>query len=318
MTSIITNTSAMTALQTLKNINSNLASAQNEISTGKTIATAKDNAAIWSITKVMESDVSGIDAIKTSLDLGGSSVSVAREASESVVADLKKMQALVVNAQSENVDRSTLQTQIDNLKGSIGKYVSSAQFNGMNLLNGKDGTGADYTPDANGTGPDGTEVNVLAALNRDTSGVVTTDTISIERMSLAYTAPTGTPATPTGSPAGTEDFQTLMDSIVVDDGSGTAFDSDALQSALEFVNAALSSATGVASYYGAKESQISSQSTFMGKLSDAMTTGIGTLIDADMEEASARLTALQTQQQLGIQALSIANQTPQNILSLFQ
>ena len=49
-----------------------------------------------------------------------------------------------------------------------------------------------------------------------------------------------------------------------------------------------------------------------------MKSGVGAMVDADMEEASARLTALQTQQQLGIQALSIANQAPQNVLSLFR
>jgi flagellin len=53
-------------------------------------------------------------------------------------------------------------------------------------------------------------------------------------------------------------------------------------------------------------------------MSDALTTGIGSMVDADMEEASARLQALQTQQQLGVQALSIANQAPQNIMSLFR
>ncbi len=78
MTSILTNTSAMTALQTLQSINTNLSKAQNEISTGKTISTAKDNAAVWSISKVMESDISGISAVTSSLDLGSSSVSVAR------------------------------------------------------------------------------------------------------------------------------------------------------------------------------------------------------------------------------------------------
>ena len=51
---------------------------------------------------------------------------------------------------------------------------------------------------------------------------------------------------------------------------------------------------------------------------DAMKSGIGSLVDADMEEASARLQALQVQQQLGVQSLSIANQSPQTILSLFR
>jgi flagellin len=56
----------------------------------------------------------------------------------------------------------------------------------------------------------------------------------------------------------------------------------------------------------------------VGKLSDALKSGIGSLVDADMEEASARLQALQVQQQLGTQALSIANQQPQSLLALFR
>ena len=77
MSSILTNTSAMVALQNLKSINSGLAQSQNEISTGKTIATAKDNSAIWAISKVMESDVAGFNAVEDSLALGGSTVAVA-------------------------------------------------------------------------------------------------------------------------------------------------------------------------------------------------------------------------------------------------
>ncbi|MFT3687981.1 flagellin [Paenirhodobacter sp.] len=317
MTSILTNTSAMTALQTLKNTNNNLAKAQSEISTGKSIATAKDNAAIWSITKVMEADVNGINAIKSALNLGGSSVKVASDASDAVVKELKGIQGLLVNAQAENMDRKTLQTSIDNAKASISGYVTSAQFNGLNLINGKDSAGADYTPDADGTGPAGTEVNVLAALNRSPTGTVSTESISIERMSLAYVKPAAD-AAPTGSPAAGASFQDLMDGIVVNIGGGTALTSEQLGQALEFVNAALSYATNVASYFGAKEAQISNQADFMSKISDAMTAGIGSLVDADMEEASARLAALQTQQQLGVQALSIANQTPQTLLLLFR
>ncbi|MCK5574949.1 MAG: flagellin, partial [Sphingomonadales bacterium] len=58
--------------------------------------------------------------------------------------------------------------------------------------------------------------------------------------------------------------------------------------------------------------------TFAGKLSDVIEVGIGNLVDADLAKESANLQALQVKQQLGIQALSIANQSPQSILSLFQ
>ncbi|PZQ50913.1 MAG: flagellin, partial [Novosphingobium pentaromativorans] len=57
---------------------------------------------------------------------------------------------------------------------------------------------------------------------------------------------------------------------------------------------------------------------FTSKLSDVVETGIGNLVDADLAKESAKLQALQVQQQLGVQALSIANQAPQTILSLFR
>ena len=77
MSSILTNTSAMVALQNLKSINMDLSKTQNEISTGKSISSASDNAAIWAISKVMESDVACFSAISKSLALGESTVAMA-------------------------------------------------------------------------------------------------------------------------------------------------------------------------------------------------------------------------------------------------
>ncbi|MCA3557094.1 MAG: flagellin, partial [Rhodobacter sp.] len=69
MSSILTNTSSMVALQTLRSINANLAKTQDEISTGKTVSSSKDNAAVWAISKVMEADVKGFKGISDSLSL---------------------------------------------------------------------------------------------------------------------------------------------------------------------------------------------------------------------------------------------------------
>ena len=80
----------------------------------------------------------------------------------------------------------------------------------------------------------------------------------------------------------------------------------------------MKTATDAAAAFGSAGSRIENQASFVSKLTDSLKTGIGALVDADMEEASARLQALQTQQQLGIQSLSIANQAPQSILSLFR
>ena len=96
MSSILTNNSAMVALQTLKGINKNLAMTSNEISTGKSVSSAKDNSAVWAISKVMESDVKGFKAISDSLSLGEASVSVARNASESITDLLTDMKGKIV------------------------------------------------------------------------------------------------------------------------------------------------------------------------------------------------------------------------------
>jgi len=88
--------------------------------------------------------------------------------------------------------------------------------------------------------------------------------------------------------------------------------------ALAAIEGLIKTSVDAAAAFGSVEDRIATQNDFISNLSDAMKTGIGVLVDADMEEASARLQALQTQQQLGIQALSIANQQPQNILSLFR
>ena len=84
-----------------------------------------------------------------------------------------------------------------------------------------------------------------------------------------------------------------------------------LNASIDQVNAALGEV-------GSQAKQIEAHNGFVSKLMDALEAGVGNLVDADLAKESARLTALQVQQQLGAQALSIANQAPQIILSLFR
>ena len=90
------------------------------------------------------------------------------------------------------------------------------------------------------------------------------------------------------------------------------------QAALGNIEALIDTSIDAAASFGSVEGRIATQSEFISNLSDSLKSGIGAMVDADMEEASARLQALQTQQQLGVQALSIANQAPQTILQLFR
>ena len=175
MSSILTNNGAMVALQTLKSINSNLLDNQKEISTGKRVATSKDNSAVWAISKVMESDVKGFKGISDSLNLGQSTVAVARQAAETTTDLLTEIKARIVAAQEENVDRAKIQTDIDALRNQIQGVVDAAQFNGLNLLSNTD--------TAAGTG----SVNILASLDRSGTGVTASD-ITVYKQDLGTDA----------------------------------------------------------------------------------------------------------------------------------
>ena len=275
MSSILTNTSAMVALQTIKGINSSLAKAQDEISTGKTVATAKDNASVWAISKVMESDVSGFKAISDSLNLGQSTVAVASAGAEQITNILKEMKTRVVAATGENVDYAKLGAEVTEMTNQINSIVQASQFNGANLLNTAGNAG----------------ITVLSSIDRAADGSVTATSITIASV----------------------DFEANLDLSDID-----VSDAAAAETSIAAIEAHIQTAINGAAAMGASAKRVELQADFVSKLTDAMTAGIGTMVDADMEEASARLQALQVQQQLGIQSLSIANQGPQNLLSLFR
>lgn len=276
MSSILTNSGAMVALQTLKGINSSLAKTQSDISTGKSVASAKDNAAIWAISKVMESDVSGFSAISDSLALGQSTVAVAQDGAEQITDLLKQMKEKIVSATGSNVDHTKLAAEVDELKNQVTSIIAGSQFNGSNLLSAENSA---------------TGIDILSSLDRDGTGAVTAQTINVASV----------------------DFETNLDLSDID-----VSDATTATTSLAAIETHIQTAVDGAAALGASAARLENQSTFVSKITDAMTNGIGALVDADMEEASARLQALQTQQQLGIQALSIANQAPQNILALFK
>jgi len=90
------------------------------------------------------------------------------------------------------------------------------------------------------------------------------------------------------------------------------------QALLTQVNVSLSNVDQALGDLGSQSNEIAAHTTFIGKLQDVLQTGVGNLVDANMATESAKLQALQVQQQLGVQALSIANQAPDAILSLFK
>ncbi|PKP64737.1 MAG: flagellin [Alphaproteobacteria bacterium HGW-Alphaproteobacteria-8] len=401
MASILTNNGAITALQTLRTINQNLATTQSEVATGKRVANAKDNAAFFAISSVMQSDVNGFKAISDTLALGDATVGVARSGAETVTGLLNDLKGRIVAAQESNVDRSKIQADVAELANQTTATVDASQFNGLNFLK---------------NAPGNPTISILGSLNRSAAGV-TTSNINVDRSTLelastvgaatTQTATAGVPDALTGAavgvigapntysvgdvvavsitnsagegsiiqteitaadllladatalggaiagrldtaaaaalPAGSGavTFTNTAGTITANVAAGAAGDpvttikaaqgggltalslvdvgtAEGAKAALSAIEGLIQTSVNAAASFGSAQKRIENQSNFINKVSDSLTSGIGALVDADLEAASARLQALQVQQQLGVQALSIANQQPQSILSLFR
>ncbi|TFF21785.1 flagellin C [Jiella endophytica] len=429
MTSINTNTSAMTALQSLQSINNALEDTQGRISTGYRVSDAKDNAAYWSIATTMRSDNNALSAVSDSLGIGAATVDAAYTGLNSAKDMLDTIKAKLTTATSDGVDKSKVQAEITSLQGQLKTIADSASFSGQNWLSTGSSTALSK--------------EVVSSISRDSSGSLTVGSISVDITNVRlfsddgagtdtgilnktidltqYTNTSGVAATVEttavsfgntddlvtfsvkqgGAAAKTVEItdQTLLDAGLTDttirsnadlaavltqalkdaditgidvsiDGSdnvvfsstdtfslgdasasGTssitagslglnttaattssasagaaAVDTIDITSAsvtdiknyIKVVDEALSQVTSAASSLGAVQNRIEMQGDFVSKLMDTVDKGVGTLVDADMTEESTRLKALQTQQQLGVQALSIANSSSQSLLSLFR
>src|SRR5882762_3934053 len=136
--SLLTNSSAMTALQTLRNISSQLSTTQNRISTGQRVSTASDNAAYWSIATSMRSDNAALSAVSDSLGLSAATVDTEYTALTAVIGDkdsgLTKLQALLVQAKTAGIDRTKIQADVTQIQQDMNLKANSATFNGINWL----------------------------------------------------------------------------------------------------------------------------------------------------------------------------------------
>lgn len=307
MTSINTNRAAMTALQSLSATNVRLEATQQRVSTGLRVASASDNAAYWSIATTMKSDNSSLSTVRDALGLGAATVDVTYTAFNSAIETTKTIKDKLVAARQPGVDKVKIQSEITQLQAQLGSIAKSASFSGENWL---DVNSADpgYNPTK----------SIVSSFSRDSNGItIQTITFDIDGGKLFDAANQsgildGIDTTANGGvpySVNTLDISTLTSS---------ANDVADLEQMIGWVDDALGQMTTAAADLGALKMRIDSQSDFVKSLMDAVTRGIGTLVDADMTEESTRLQALQVQQQLGVQSLSIANQSSQTILSLFR
>ncbi|MGY9038360.1 MAG: flagellin N-terminal helical domain-containing protein [Rhodobacterales bacterium] len=286
MSSILTNSSAMNALATLKDVNRGLNQTQDRVSTGLKVASGKDNAAYFAVSETMKGDSGMFKAINEGMTATKNSVATARLGAETVSDIAQQIVERVAFAQTEGVDRKDVQLEIDALVKNMGTAIEQATFNGDNLVDGTK-TGA------------GNEVTVTNGVKR--GATFSTTSFVFEGVDLA-------------------DIETQFKTIkVYTETAGVADDPQPdVATALTNAETQLAASITAATSLGITENALEGQMEFIDALTDTLDSGVSSMVDADMEEEAARLQAYQVQQQLATQSLSIANQAPQNILSLFR
>jgi flagellin len=273
--SVNTNAAALIALQNLNATESQLQTAQNRVSTGLSVGSAKDNASVWAIAQGQRADIGALDAVTMSLNRATSISDVASTAGQSVSDLLSQLKAKVVAAEDSSlttVSRTALNDDFRSILNQINDVINNANFDGANILNGSLPNGLQFLANADGS---------------------STLTLSGQDLSLGG-------------------------SIITIAGTASITTATLATALLTQVNQSLSNVDSALGNLGSQSTEISNHTTFIGKLQDVLQTGVGNLVDANMATESAKLQALQVQQQLGIQALSIANQAPQAILALFK
>jgi flagellin len=271
MNSVNTNVGAMVALQNLNSTNTELATTQTRINTGKKVASAKDNGAIWAIAQNQRAASNALNSVRESLQRGQSTVEVAISAGESIsdlLLQMKEKALAAADAGLDTTSRGALNDEFKSLLGQITKAVGNAEFNGGNMLKQA-----------------GTTVQSLANSDATSRITVTAQTMTISALAISTTT------------IGTKTQASI---------------------AIGKVNSSITTVSNKLSKLGTGAKALGSHLNFINKLQDTVDAGIGNLVDADLAKESAKLQALQTKQQLGVQALSIANQSSGILLGLFR
>lgn len=329
MPSILTNSSALTALQSLNATNKALETTQNRISTGFRVSSASDNAAYWSIATTMRSDNKALSTVQDTLGLGASQVDTAYTGMQKAIDTVNDIKTKLVSSQgASSADKEKYDTEIKALQAQLKSYADAATFSGANWLS-VDTTSGHTTA---GTFND---VKIVASFNRNAAGAASMSTIDVKVQDIklydAYASATGlndgildATRLATGARTATAQVPTAGaasaagDTYAVSTLSVKGHSDSQISDMLGAVEGALKDMTSAATNLGAAKTRISSQKDFVQSMMDSIDRGVSQLVDADMNKESTRLQALQVQQQLGIQALSIANSNAQNIVSLFR
>ena len=321
MTSINTNTGAMTALMSLNATSSALQSTEKQISTGYKVADATDDGAAYAVAQGVRSNVSVLTAVNNQLGNTQGLMSVTNSAMNSATTLMTKMAGDLANladaptTSQQNQYQTTYMEDVQQLASNL----NGATYNGTSLI---DKNTVSITTATNGSST-ATVATVTGSAPNATS-VVQDESGSSYKIN-AFAGQTGSLGTAQSGTAGASGFGSANDLIT---------QLIAMGASATTANTALSAATGTqttatfaqlqtqlnaqANTFAAQSNYINNQVTFNSSKMDSLNTGLGALVDADLAQESANLTSLQIKQQLGQQSLSIANQAPSGLASLFR
>lgn len=287
---VSTNPGALIALQTLNRVTERLEEVQRRVSTGLEVSSAKDNPALFALAQKQRAELGSIESVQQGLRIGISTVDVAVAAAESISDVLVEMRAIASKAADPSLSAgevTDLGNQYVALREQLTRLVDSAEIGGRNLI-------------ASG----GSSMTVVAGIDGTTTITVAAQDLSVGGANVTVSS-SGTPFAAVADDPGT---------VGVDEAMTSAEVAQAEIAAIEASIDAVSSATGL---LAAGANSLDLQNKILTRVSDALEVSIGNLVDADLARESSRLQALQVQQQLAIQTLSIANAAPNTILALF-
>jgi len=366
MTSILTNTGSANALATLRGISQQLNTEQNRASSGLRVAVAADNAAYWSISTSMRSDVKAMNAVNESVGLAQGIVDTAYSAMQNVLDSFVEIRNLVITAtdlpqagmkdavkptfsldpEYAKSDVYKIDQRIQQLQDQAKAAMVSASFSGVNLLyhSKQEAENASVQVFSFTTGYANGKVQTLDVkamdtllLNDDFGSYPTTfpgefnpektlfdgsDIIdapgSLTPLSIYwYNMPLSNPAT--GDPEAYPIENTYVLQAIENHVKRFGSDRKGIyNNVVADVDQKIQAIASKMSYVGSVQKSLEMYDEINSKMIDTATKGIGRLVDADMETTAARMQALQSQQQLALQSLGIANSAPQHLLTLFQ
>ncbi len=281
LNSVNTNLNAAIALQSLNRTSSQLATTQKTISTGYRVSDAADDGAAYAVAQRVRSDVGALGSANQQLGNVKGLISTTITGLNSASNTLKEAREILVKLGDSNTQgdqRDQYVAQYQSKLANVKSFLQDAGYNNKSLI-------------GDITGSNGTFGSVAVIRNEvgATYGIATFG-------GSAFFASVNFTSTALGS-------ATSVQALITQAGT--------------FLNA-LSTLGSQLNTYGSAANYVDNQISYNNDKIDSLDGGLGSLIDADLAKESAKLQALQIRQQLGTQALSIANQAPQSLLSLFK